>query len=465
MSATIGSTAPDSTTQHVEHVEHEEGRTPRGDHLGRVTVLAVGAGAVTAAVLDLVVFAGAAEAVITGASLLGFAVGWALLAVLSTRRTARPQRWAAVPAVVMASVGTALILLTPGDAALTASGWVWGPAMLALAVWCAARARRTLDTRARGWVVLPTLALLALTAVGGLAQTARVTRDTATSAAPGRLVDVAGHAMHLDCSGTGSPTVVLESGLGGTAILWNRVTTQVSSTTRVCAYDRAGQGWSDITGTPRDGVTIATELHALLDAAGEAGPFVLVGHSAGGPLVMTFAARHPADVVGMVLLDATSPYDVGASLAGRAGGTSGPMALLPSLVRIGTTQLIPASRWSSLPAPAADAYRSQAATAKGAANMVAELAGYGQAFAQAQQLTTLGARPLVVLTIAAKATSDPAGYAAQQRFTALSSDSSLRTADTSHTGLLDDPAGSAPTVQAVLDTVAAVRTGTAVPRS
>lgn len=313
--------------------------------------------------------------------------------------------------------------------------------------------------------MLPTLALLALASIGGVAQTVRVTQDAAAYPPPGRLVDVEGHAMHLDCSGTGSPTVVLESGLGGTATLWNRITPQVSPTTRVCAYDRAGQGWSDATDAPRDGVTIAAELHALLDNAGEAGPFVLVGHSAGGPYAMTFAAQHPDDVAGMVLLDATNPYDVGASLAGHAGGANGPMALLPSLARIGAVQLIPATRWSNLPAPAADVYRSQVATAKGAANSVAEMAAYGQAFAQAQQLTTLGARPLVVLTTADKAASDPAGYAAQQRFAALSADSSLRTANTTHTGLLDDPAGSAPTVRAILDTIAAVQVGTTVPRS
>ncbi|MGV8964943.1 MAG: alpha/beta hydrolase [Cellulomonas sp.] len=461
MSTTIPATASDSTTQHVE----DPRPATEGDHLGRITVLSLGAGAVAAAVLVLVVFAGSAEAVITGAALLGFAVGWALLAVLSTRFTARPQRWSAVPAAMMAATGAALILLAPGDATLTASGWVWAPAMLAMALWCAARARRTLGTAARGWLVLPALALLAVASVGGFAQTVRVTRDAATHPVHGRLVDVGGHTMHLDCSGTGRPTVVLESGLGGTATLWNRITTQVGSSTRVCAYDRAGQGSSDATDTPRDGVTIATELRSLLDTAGEAGPFVLVGHSAGGPYVMTFAVQNSDDVAGMVLLDATNPYDVGASLAGHTGSPASPMALLPSLARIGTAQLIPTSRWSELPAPAADAYRSEVATAKGAANTVAELAAYGQAFAQAQQLTTLGARPLVVLTTADKETSDPTGYAAQQRFAAMSSDSALRTADTTHIGLLDSPAGSAPTVQAILDTVAAVRSGTELPSS
>lgn len=462
MSTTIPSTAPTSTASYDDRPGHAPAEP---DHLGRITVLSLVVGAITAAVLVLVVFAGAAEAVITGALLIGFAAGWALLAILSTRRTARPQRWAAVPAIVMAVTGSALILVVPGDAALTDSGWVWAPVMLALAVWSAARAHRTLDTRARAWVVVPTLALLAVASAGGFAQTIRVTRDAAAYPAPGRLVEVDGHAMHLDCTGTGSPTVILESGLGGTSTLWTRISTRVSTTTRVCAYDRAGQGWSDATDAPRDATTIATELRTLLDTAGEAGPYVLVGHSVGGPYVMTFADEHPDEVAGMVLLDATNPYDVGASLAGRAGGARGPMALFPSLARIGITQLVPTSSWSNLPAPAADVYRSQAATAEGAANAVAEMAEYGRAFTQAQQLTTLGDRPLVVLTLAEKAASSSAGYAVQQRLAALSSTSSLRTADTTHTGLVDDPDGSTPTVHAILDTVEAVRTGTAVPRS
>ncbi|NTW41190.1 MAG: alpha/beta hydrolase [Cellulomonadaceae bacterium] len=462
MSTTIGSTASHGAPRHDERT----GATPAPpDRLGRITVLSMGTGAVTAGVLALGVLGGGTEARITGAALLGFAVGWALLALCSTRFTARPQRWAAVPATVLAATGTALVVVAPGDADLTTAGWVWGPVMLTLAVWSTIRARRTLRTPARTWVVLPALALLAVASIGGVAQTVRVTGDAAAYPAPGRLVEVDGHQMHLDCTGTGSPTVVLESGLGGTSTLWSRITAQVGATTRVCAYDRAGQAWSEASGTSRDGTTIAAELRTLLATAGEAGPFVLVGHSSGGPYVMAFAAQHPHDVAGMVLLDATNPYDVDASLAGRAGGASGPIALLPSLARTGIAQLAPASFWSALPAPTADVYRSQSATAAAAANTVAELADYRPAFAQAQLLTTLGTRPLVVLTLADKAQSDPEGYAAQQRFAALSSHSSLRTADSTHVGLLDDPTGSAASAQAIVDTVTAVRTGTAVPRS
>src|SRR4029078_9740327 len=83
---------------------------------------------------------------------------------------------------------------------------------------------------------------------------------------------------------------------------------QVSATTRVCAYDRAGQGWSDDLAHSQDGLAVAADLHTLLARAGETGPYVLAGHSSGGALAMTYAARYPAQVAGLVLLDSSSPH-------------------------------------------------------------------------------------------------------------------------------------------------------------
>lgn len=434
----------------------------RQGSLGRVTTVSLATGLISALLLTVVVASGAGESVITGAGLIGLSTGWALLAVLSQWRTDRPQRWAALPAAVMATAGVALLVLRPGDAAMNAAGWVWAPVMLALAIWSAVQARRSLATKARTWLVMPALALLAVVSVGGGYQTVRVTLDSAAFTMPGTSVDVGGYSLHLDCAGTGSPTVILESGLGGSSTQWTRVTDQVSQTTRVCSYDRAGQGWSESTDGPRDGQAIAAELVALLDAAGETGPYVVVGHSVGGPYVMTFAAEHPADVAGVVLLDATDPYRVDASAAGMAGGANGPMALLPSLARMGLAHLYPAS--SSLPTAAAAANQAYTTSARAMTNAVEEVSQYGAAFAQAQALTTLGSRPLVVLTLTDKAAGDPAGYAAQERFAALSSDSSLRTADTTHDGLVEDQHGATASAQAITDVVQAVRTGTEVPR-
>ena len=153
----------------------------------------------------------------------------------------------------------------------------------------------------------------------------------------GRLVDVGGHKLHIDCTGTGSPTVVLEPGLGepSTAMAW--IAPDVATTTRVCVYDRAGRGWSESAGRPQDGVEVATDLHTLLERAGERGPFVLAGHSAGGIYVLNFAHLYPEQVAGVVLLDSMHPEQY-TKIAGwpafyemfrRAS------AVLPSLSRFG----------------------------------------------------------------------------------------------------------------------------------
>jgi pimeloyl-ACP methyl ester carboxylesterase len=120
---------------------------------------------------------------------------------------------------------------------------------------------------------------------------------------PGRLVDVGGILMHIYCTGEGSPTVVLDAGLNGGTMSWARVQEQVSNHTRVCSYDRAGMSWSELGPKPRTFMKIADELHALLLAAGEEGPYVLVGHSVGAHTIRFFVQEHPTDVAGIVLVD------------------------------------------------------------------------------------------------------------------------------------------------------------------
>ena len=128
---------------------------------------------------------------------------------------------------------------------------------------------------------------------------------------PGRLVEVQGRNMHLHCLGEGAPTVVLEAGMGPDgSSSWLPILDDIASETRVCAYDRAGILWSEAGETPRDAQRIAGELEALLTAGGESAPYVLVGHSLGGPLVRVYAERNPRDVVGMVLVDASHPEQV-----------------------------------------------------------------------------------------------------------------------------------------------------------
>ena len=124
--------------------------------------------------------------------------------------------------------------------------------------------------------------------------------------APGRLVDVGGWRLHLNCTGNGNasqPTVILEAGIGDFSVEWGLVQPEVARFARVCSYDRAGDGWSELGPHPRTLRQIVYELHTLLAKAGEQPPFVLVGHSFGGWPIRVYASTYPSDVAGIVLVE------------------------------------------------------------------------------------------------------------------------------------------------------------------
>lgn len=126
---------------------------------------------------------------------------------------------------------------------------------------------------------------------------------------PGRLVDVGGHRLHIYAVGEGRPTVVLEAGLGESALTWADLQPEIAKFTRVCSYDRAGYGWSDSGLQLRTYPQIAAELHTLLHNAGEKPPYILVGHSAGGFTVRLFTQFYPDEVAGIVLVDPSDEED------------------------------------------------------------------------------------------------------------------------------------------------------------
>jgi pimeloyl-ACP methyl ester carboxylesterase len=439
------------------------GQMPAGRRVpfGVVVAAAMLSGLVNTLVLVLVVCAGATEPVITGSGLVGLASGWALLAIISTRWTSQPQRWAVVPAAVMATTGAGLLALTPGNGALTVAGWVWPPVALVLAVWMARAAGRATTGRSR-WLLYPVIGLVTVAAVGGAVETVTLAHDHGRFEMTGALYDVGGHRLHLDCTGTGSPTVVLENGLNEISPLWNGITRQVSRTTRVCAYDRAGQGWSDDAAHPQDGVAVAADLHTLLSRAGEHSPYVLAAHSSGGTLAMTYAARYPAQVVGMVLLDSSSPhqYTDQPDFAGTYAMMRRLLPVFPALARVGALHLIPASTATGLSPEAAAEVQAFATSPRGANNMRDEQAQLLAVFRQAQALTSFDPKPLAVVTARENADGTKGWAAAQDRMAALSTNSTHWTADTTHVGLLDDANGSADSVRAITAVVTAVRTGT-----
>lgn len=141
------------------------------------------------------------------------------------------------------------------------------------------------------------------------------------------MVDVGGYRLHLYCVGEGTPTVVMDAGLGGGVLEWSTVQPEVSKFARVCAYDRAGIAWSDSGVRPRTSRQVVTELHALLGNAGARAPYVLVGHSIAGIHVQLYAGQYPDEVAGVVLVDSSHEDQLS-----RKGMTQIP-SFYPSLIK------------------------------------------------------------------------------------------------------------------------------------
>ena len=189
------------------------------------------------------------------------------------------------------------------------------------------------------WLVV---ALLVLAVVGAIYQAIATELDERAYPPPGKLVDVGGHSLHINCIGQGSPTVILEAANLGMSAHWIRVQQQVAQTTRVCAYDRAGLGWSERGPQPRDARQISSELHTLLaKAADTEGPYVLVGHSYGGLYTRMYAARYSEEVAGVVLVDSSHPEQFTRSPEERAiyEQTRRLGTVLPLLTRLGVIRL------------------------------------------------------------------------------------------------------------------------------
>jgi pimeloyl-ACP methyl ester carboxylesterase len=433
----------------------------RKGHIGLIVALSMFGGLILALVLTLLVFGGATEPVINGVALLAFALGWTLLAWLSDRRTDQPQRWAYVPAIFMGVLGLAHLVFQPSDGVLRAFGWVWPIAAAGLAIWMIIQSRRSLHNWSRPVILYPFLAVLLLAAFGGGYETIREAMDKSAYTMSGELIDVGGYKLHISCTGSGSPTVILEAGLGQPAAeISGWIQPGVATATRVCSYDRAGMGWSELADTPRDGVAIATDLHTLLRRAHIDGPYVLAGHSSGGVYAQVFAKQYPEEVAGLVLLD-SQPPDAIANLPGYAGEYDGIRvftALLPSVARLGVGRLAYPSGASSLPPEAWAEARALLCTAGHNRGYRDAAAGLEAALTQAQALTSLGDKPLIVLTAVEDA--HEGWLPLQEEMVSLSTNSVQRVIqDASHASLIEDESDSANSIQAILDVVEAVRSG------
>ncbi|MCW2803627.1 MAG: alpha/beta hydrolase fold protein [Propionibacteriaceae bacterium] len=414
---------------------------PRG-HIGWIVVGSMATGLVAAVLLVAAPFIPLAERAVTGAVLCGFALGWAVLALLSVRLTDQPQRWAAAPALFMGLGG--LLLLAFGSPVHEVLDWAWPPALLVLVVWMIVQVRRRLGSRSGRWLLYPVIAMLAVASIGGGYQTVREAADAKASPMPGQLIDVGGHRLHLSCTGSGSPTVVLEPGAGMVSTDLGRIAPAVARNTRVCVYDRAGRGWSEPADTPQDATQIATDLHTLLHRGHVPGPYVLAGHSFGGLYTLTFAARYPDEVAGMVLVDSTAPASAVKPRATPPGDgssydlTGRVSALISTSARFGLGRLVGQ--------PTASALRST----------IDEYIQGNSSVQQAASLRDFADKPLIVLT--AGVGSDAGWSAKQDALATLSTNSAHRVIEgATHASLISDEEDAVATTHAIHDVVASLR--------
>jgi pimeloyl-ACP methyl ester carboxylesterase len=426
-------------------------------HIGLVVLGSIASALALGLVLVLAVFGGGAEGQITGGALVALGAGFVLLALASSRLTGQAQGWALAPGAAAVAVGLGVLVLSPSDHVLRLAGWVWPGLLLILVAWSFRGARRSLHNWSRRALLYPALLVLLLVAVGGAVET--VAEATASNPPPagGRMYPVNGHRLYLNCAGAGAPTVVLFNGLGERTPSWAWVQRMLASTTRVCVFDRAGQGWSGAAPGRQDGHQLASDLHGLLKAAHLPAPYVLAGHSTGGTYALVYAARYPEQVAGLALIDSATPYQF--DLPDYPGFYSmfrRVSALFPSLARVGIGRLTLARGFGGLPPSAREDARAFASSPRELRSDRLEFLMLPKVFDQAKALTTLGGKPLAVLS---GDVGEQRGWsAAQTKLAQLSRNSVHRTAHgATHAALLEDQRFAATTSRTIADVVRAAR--------
>jgi pimeloyl-ACP methyl ester carboxylesterase len=434
------------------------GRSARG-HIGLIVVASVAAGLVLGLVLDVLAFGGSPETVITGLALLSLAAGCAMLAELSARRTDQPQRWARIAALTFGVTGALVLILRPSGHLLRLLGWVWPILLIVLVVWMLRESHRSLHSWSRRAILYPAFGVLTLVALGGAIET--VIEATTNNDPPpgGRTYLVAGHRLYLRCAGAGSPVVVLFNGLGERTPNWAWVQGDVARQSRVCVFDRAGEGWSGAGVGGQDAHQLSADAHGLLKAANIPGPYVIAGHSVGGVYALAYAMDYSDDVAGVALLDSSTPYQFDLPtyptfywVARRLSG------LLPPLARAGIVRAYMGLAGSSLPAGAGSDAQTFASSPRELNADRLELAELPTVLRQAKAITTLGGKPLFVLSADV---GQQAGWsAAQDRLATLSTNSiHTTTHGATHQALLEEQRYATLSAQAIDAVVRSVRTG------
>lgn len=308
--------------------------------------------------------------------------------------------------------------------------------------------------RGRGcliWLGRGLAVLLVLILAGVIYESLAEAADKKTYPPPGEMVDVGGYRLHINCTGSGSPTVVIDTGWGDASAGWGWVQPEVAKITRICTYDRAGMGWSEVSPQPRTAREFAKELHILLANANESGPFVLVGHSLAGYTMRVYAHDYPEDVAGLVLIDPQNLSTSGVATpqpAPKPGKTS-----LPALIaRVGLVRLLSGVN-KDLPQQDQQAYKALSVTPRWVQTALDESRGMTEGGAQARSVTTLGDLPLILLSRGKDMDADT--IASQARYLQLSTNSEHLIADNSgHNIQIEQPEAA---ISAILKMVEQVR--------
>lgn len=232
---------------------------------------------------------------------------------------------------------------------------------------------------------------------------------------PGNMVDVGGYRLHINALGSGKPTVVFDAGMGCHSLDWALVQPEVAKFTRVCSYDRAGNGWSEESPLERTSLNIAEELHTLLVNAGEKPPYILVGHSFGGPNVLLYASKYPEEVAGIILVDSSHedhlvdmpdwPQSIIERILIHPWGAK-------FLSSIGLTRLyihLPYSEINAttFPLDIQSTYLATMSTTKNILAVTEEFRAFSQSLHQLRtEGKTLGSKPLIVITARKSLTSE-----------------------------------------------------------
>lgn len=317
----------------------------------------------------------------------------------------------------------------------------------------------------RGLAILVGLVLI-LGAAGAVYESAAEAADARAYPPPGRMIDIGGYRLHLNCAGTGEPTVVIDAGWGGWSADWSiGVQPEASKTTRVCTYDRAGMGWSEPGPLPRTVEHFARELHTLLERADVAGPYVLVGHSMGGLTMRVFAHAYPADAAGVVLVESMSPSQAKPAVPAPPPLPSAPPSTLSILTlpaRVGLLRLLAGSPTtaSGVTPELAGAYAAFSVTPRSVQTALDEGRGLPESMVQAGAVKSLGSVPLIVLSrglVQDGAAQDAAWQRWQTDLLRLSSNSRQLKADHSGHDIERDQPEAA--VAAIVRMVGLVRSG------